>query len=145
MRLPNVANFVPRGQPMPSPQSLLEETFNTYLREPGSPIPEPYEREYQFHETRKWRFDFAWPDHRVAVEIEGITRGKGRHQSYDGFVGDCEKYEAAQRAGWIVYRIPGPWLADGDRLLGVLREFLDARTTDAARAAIRRDIEKATR
>ena len=69
-----------------------------------------FEREFRFSPPRRWRFDFAWPDHRVAVEIEGVTRDGSRHQRIAGFLKDAEKYEAAQLAGWTVYRVPSPWM-----------------------------------
>ena len=31
--------------------------------------------EYRFHPTRKWRFDYAWPENKIALEVEG---GSGR-------------------------------------------------------------------
>ncbi len=62
------------------------------------------EQEYRFHPDRKWRFDFAWPDSRLAVEIEGLTRGGGRHQRMTGYTSDCEKYREAVRLGWRVLR-----------------------------------------
>ena len=58
---------------------------------------------------REWRFDFAWPEHRLAVEIEGGLWASGRHQFRKGFEKDAEKYEAAMLARWTVYRIPGSW------------------------------------
>lgn len=61
--------------------------------------------EYRFHDTRKWKFDFAHPKAKVAVEIEGGTWGKSRHTTHDGYSRDCEKYNAAQRAGWLVIRL----------------------------------------
>ena len=91
-------------------KSDLEEVFLHWLRYEG--IPEP-EREYKFHDTRKWRFDFAWPDVKVAVEVEGLTHGGGRHQRLAGFIADCEKMEAALIYGWVVYRIPGQWIQFG--------------------------------
>jgi hypothetical protein len=40
------------------------------------------EREYQFDSSRKWRIDFAWPDRKLAVEIESsVHRIKGRFAS----------------------------------------------------------------
>lgn len=72
-----------------------------------------FEREYIFHPKRKWRFDFAILDKKLAIEVEGITCwGKnkngtmklGRHQSAKGIEGDLEKYDEAMRLGWNVYR-----------------------------------------
>lgn len=59
-------------------------------------------REYRFHPVRRWRFDFAWPSQRVAVEIDG----RGRHQSVAGVRRDCEKINTAILSGWRVLRFP---------------------------------------
>lgn len=70
----------------------------------------PPATEHRFNETRRWRFDFAWPEHprkdgwRVAVECDGGVWTRGRHVRPDGFMRDQEKTNAAQLAGWIVLR-----------------------------------------
>lgn len=64
-------------------------------------------RDHRFHPSRKWAFDFAWPDQRVAVEIEGGTLVKGRHTRAVGYEADCEKYNAAVTLGWRVFRYTG--------------------------------------
>lgn len=61
-------------------------------------------REFRFHPTRKWRFDLAWPELRVAVELDGATWHGGRHTSGAGYREDCLKLNAAVRAGWRVLR-----------------------------------------
>lgn len=69
--------------------------------------PWPFRPEHKFHPNRRWRFDWACPDLRLAVEIEGVTRGPhgvGRHQRAEGYEGDCEKYNAAIEVGWVVLR-----------------------------------------
>ena len=65
------------------------------------PVPE---REYRFHDTRKWRFDFAYPDKQIAIEVEGGVYKNGRHTRGKGFTNDCEKYNAATELGWRVFR-----------------------------------------
>ena len=66
------------------------------------------ETEYQFHNKRKWRFDFAFPEEKVAVEIEGGTFGrKSRHTTGTGYAADCEKYNTATLNGWRVFRFTG--------------------------------------
>jgi hypothetical protein len=69
------------------------------------PIPDPYEMEYRFHPTRKWRFDFAYPRRMIAVEVEGGVFSRGRHNRPSGFIADCEKYNEAQLLGWTVIRV----------------------------------------
>lgn len=70
-------------------------------------------REYNFHPTRKWRFDFAIPvivqegradNLKVAVEIEGGIWRRGRHTRGKGYQGDLDKYNAAAAEGWTVLR-----------------------------------------
>lgn len=65
--------------------------------------PEP-EREFVLHPSRRFRFDFAWPHAKVAVEIEGGTWSQGRHVSGAGYERDCVKYNLAQYLGWRVLR-----------------------------------------
>lgn len=64
------------------------------------------EMQHRFEKSRRWRFDFAWPAARVAVEIEGGTfgPGKSRHTSGEGHRKDCEKYNRAAALGWCVLR-----------------------------------------
>ena len=78
-----------------------EEKLALHIRAWG--LPEP-EREYRFHPTRRWRFDFAWPTFMVAAEVEGVSPAGGRHQHIAGFEADAEKYNAATLAGWKVLR-----------------------------------------
>lgn len=73
----------------------------------------PYHREYKFHPTRKWRFDFAWPVVKVALEMEGGVFTHGRHSRGKGFEMDCHKYNAAGILGWRVFRVTGDMVNDG--------------------------------
>lgn len=56
--------------------------------------------------SRKFRFDYAWPEQKVAVEIEGGTYGrrKARHSTGSGYSADCDKYNLAALGGWLVLR-----------------------------------------
>lgn len=67
-------------------------------------LPEPH-REYPFAKPdRQWRFDFAWPDRGIALEVEGGVYSRGRHVRPTGFLKDMEKYNAAAGRGWLVFR-----------------------------------------
>lgn len=61
-------------------------------------------KEYKFHPTRRWRFDYAIPKHKIALEVEGGVWTGGRHTSPKGFLGDIEKYNTATLMGWRVFR-----------------------------------------
>lgn len=71
-------------------------------------LPEPVS-EYRFAAPeRQWRFDLAWPKHKVALEIEGGVfkrGGGGRHNRGAGFRNDLEKYSEAAVRGWTVIRV----------------------------------------
>lgn len=81
-------------------------------------------REFRFHTTRRWRFDYAVPSLRIALEVEGGVWHGGRHTSPQGFIGDMEKYNAAAMLGWVVVRTtPEALLTEGVRLVRKLAEM----------------------
>lgn len=57
-----------------------------------------------FHPSRRWRFDFAWPSLKIAVEIQGFGEG---HNSYEGMASDYEKHNAAVQRGWKIFYLMG--------------------------------------
>lgn len=62
-------------------------------------------KEYKFHPTRKWRFDYANLEHKIAIEVEGGAFTNGRHTRGKGFINDMEKYNEAIILGWKVFRV----------------------------------------
>lgn len=92
-------------------KSQLEETLAFQIKAYGLPKPD---REYRFHPTRKFRFDFAWPVQRVAAEVEGgIWRPRGAHSGGTAILRDMEKHNLAASLGWSVYRFAGAQVKDG--------------------------------
>lgn len=61
-------------------------------------------KEHLFHPTRKWRFDYAFLDSKIALEVEGGVHTGGRHIRPRGFLNDMEKYNTAATMGWRVLR-----------------------------------------
>lgn len=70
-------------------------------------------REYRFHPERKWRFDYAWPNLKIAVEYDGIMHRTVGHNSLAGILRDSEKINEAQRIGWRVFRANAKNVEDG--------------------------------
>ena len=102
-----------------------ESTLLLHLRAAGIPAPE---REFLGVPGRKFRFDFAWPQIKVAAEVEGgIFLGRhGRHTSPAGYSRDCEKYSLAAIHGWCVIRVTPGQVRDGSAL-ALIRQALDSR------------------
>lgn len=86
-------------------------------------------KEYRFHGTRKWRFDYAIPEHKIAIEVEGGVWTGGRHTSPKGFLGDMEKYNTATVMGWRVLRTTPDKLLTNETLT-MIRESMTDSTKD---------------
>lgn len=97
--------------------SELVETLAWQLRAVGL-IPE---REVRFHPVRRWRFDLAWPDRRVAVEVDGGTWTGGRHTTGPGIESDAAKFSEAAALGWRVLRVTRKMVESGQALTLVER------------------------
>lgn len=76
-------------------------------------IPLP-QQEFKFMDNRKFRFDFAWIEEKLAVEIEGGVWIQGRHTRGSGYVKDMEKYNLAAEAGWRVLRFTPQQIKKGE-------------------------------
>lgn len=105
----------------------VELPFAEQCRLAGLPIPVS---EYTFHPTRKWRFDHAFMDAKLAVEVEGgvFLKDGGRHTRGAGFRKDTEKYANALILGWRVLRVLPEQIDDGQALTWcdrILRQPLD--------------------
>ena len=95
-------------------------TFDRQVQLAGLPKPVA---EFRFHPSRKWRFDWAWPDKSIAVEVDGATWTAGRHTRGAGVEEDCEKFAEALLAGWRVLRVTTHQVNDG-RALGWIERLL---------------------
>ncbi len=63
-----------------------------------------HQRGYKFHPTRKWKFDFALPEYKIAIEYEGGIYSGGGHTRGYHYWSDCIKYRQAALLGWVVLR-----------------------------------------
>jgi very-short-patch-repair endonuclease len=65
----------------------------------------------RFH-LQDWRFDYAFPKLKVAVEVEGGVFSGGRHSRGAGYTEDLKKYNTATSLGWFVFRFTPDLLQD---------------------------------
>lgn len=95
-------------------------------------LPEPIS-ELVFDGVRDWRFDAAYPEQRVAVEVDGGVFNGGRHVRGKGYEDDCEKLNAAAAQGWLVLRVtPGMLERDPAQIIDWLRRCLRSRGLSSA-------------
>jgi len=116
------------AKPKPAPRQSTDKAdlFRYYWRLIAGQMLEP-EEEYNFDASlgRKHRFDFAFPSHLVAVEIEGNAwnvKGGGKHMQDS----DLEKYNIAAAMGWRVFRFsPAMLKKDPDTCVDLVVEALE--------------------
>lgn len=93
---------------------VLEDRFAALWRDLNGP---PLAREVRFHPKRRWRFDFADTERKIAYEIQGgLYQAQSGHRSHDGVRRDAEKLNAAQLLGWRVFQITTYTLRDTEWL-----------------------------
>lgn len=92
--------------------------FDKQVQAIGLPKPES---EHRFAPPRKWRFDYAWPSCKVALEIEGGAWIQGRHTRGAGYVKDMAKYSEAAILGWRILRVTPQQVQNGEALTLVER------------------------
>ena len=105
-------------------RSQCELAFIRLWRSMYPELPDP-ERNYRFHPTRKWEVDFAWPDQKFGVEIDGDVH-RMRHKRN----ADAEKGRALLAAGWRVEHYTSDNLKDKpvqsvEEVAGILRTLLE--------------------
>jgi very-short-patch-repair endonuclease len=106
---------------MSKPKIDYTATFLDQYKQTNLP---PLQQEVKFHETRKWKFDFAIVELKIAIEIEGGTWNYGRHTRPKGYQNDCNKYNAAQALGWKVFRFTTDDIIN-NRIIGFLYNYIN--------------------
>jgi len=104
-------------------QSQLEAQLAMQIKAVG--LPEPV-REYRLPELpeREHRFDFAWPDLRLLVEVNGATWvSNSGHTSGKGIERDTTKCNLAVLAGYSVLVVTGLQVKDG-RAVGWIEQAI---------------------
>lgn len=74
----------------------MEDIFKTHWdRLIGIPI----KIQYPFHPTRQYRFDFAFPEIKLAIEMQGYGPG---HASFKEMYSDYVRHNEAVKLGWQI-------------------------------------------
>lgn len=79
----------------------------------GLPVPE---LEYRFAPPRRWRFDYAWPVQKVALEVQGGLFTHGRHTRGAALLKEHEKLNAAAALGWRICFVTPQQQASGEAM-----------------------------
>jgi len=82
-------------------------------------LPDPIE-EYYHIKGRDMRLDFAWPDMKIGLEVQGMVhRIKGKWER------DIEKHNLCIINGWKVLYVTGKMVRSGDSIV-LVTEFLNS-------------------
>lgn len=102
--------------------SDLEDTLVFQLHALGAPEPT---REHRFHPQRRWRFDLAWVDRKIAVEVQGGVWSQGKHGRGSGVAKDYEKLNTAQIMGWKVLQFETSSVKSGEAAQEIVEALND--------------------
>jgi very-short-patch-repair endonuclease len=79
-------------------------------------------RQYQFHPKRKYRADFALPEKKLIVEVNGGTwMKKSGHNTGIGIQRDYEKSNCAQMMGYTYLQYTRKEVDSGSAIFEILR------------------------
>lgn len=85
-----------------------------------------FETQLVFWPGRLWRFDFAMPAARVAVEVQGGIWSNGAHARGAGIERDTEKAAHAAIAGWRLVPVTGRQIKSGQAVEWIKRALQGA-------------------
>lgn len=70
------------------------------------------ERYAKTKRSKRYRLDFAHPDSRTGIEIQGGVYMRGRHVTGSGYERDCRKYNLAYTSGWTIFLLTSTMAKD---------------------------------
>ena len=90
------------------PQLILEREFSDIAA---------WEADYQERyakskRSKRYRLDFAHPDSRTGIEIQGGVYNRGRHVTGSGYERDCRKYNLAYTSRWTIFLLTSQMAKD---------------------------------
>lgn len=91
-----------------NPQLILEREFSDI---PSWEV-DFQERHAKSKRSKRYRLDFAHPDSRTGIEIQGGVYNRGRHVTGSGYERDCRKYNLAYTSGWTIFLLTSQMAKD---------------------------------
>lgn len=70
------------------------------------------ERHAKSKRSKRYRLDFAHPNSRTGIEIQGGVYMRGRHVTGSGYERDCRKYNLAYTSGWTIFLLTSTMAKD---------------------------------
>jgi very-short-patch-repair endonuclease len=110
-----------------------EEAFGFWVKALKLPTPR---RNFRFHPIRKFEIDWAWPEQKIGIEIQGgiwIPGGKGAHSRPMNIVRDMTKHNLLLDLGWRVWHFTPREVIDGVAIQHIDKVLRAADTSIAAR------------
>lgn len=104
--------------------SHLEAQLYAQIDQAGLPLPCCGEDQL---EICGHKADFAWPDHRVCVEVQGGSWKQGRHNRPRGYADDRMLTNRRQLAGWVCLEFTGDHLNDNAAIPIITAALRDGR------------------
>lgn len=100
-----------------------EESLALMLRAYGV----TFEREYRWLEGRRFRSDFAVPEKRLLIEVQGGHWVNGRHNRGAGYEQDLVRQNLAQVNGWRMLQYTTGMVTSGEAIAQIM-EYLQGQT-----------------
>lgn len=99
----------------------LEADFFVQFRGSGVPAPATQVKHVP---GRAFRLDFAWPELKLGVEVDGGIKSRQKsHTSVGGILRDIEKHNSGIEQGWTVIRLHTDMVYDGSGFQLVKRVY----------------------
>jgi very-short-patch-repair endonuclease len=108
--------------------SDLEDLLAQHIQYAGLPTPE---REYRFAPPRRYRADFAYPEQKILVEVQGGIYTRGAHSRGVGLERDYEKLNLAQLNGFRVFQFSRKMIESGVAV-NMIEEVLNENNKDCS-------------
>lgn len=103
-------------------KSALEAELALQIR--ALELPEPI-REYVVPGIPRFRYDFAWKNCKLLIEVNGGTYVKSGHTTHKGIDRDYRKNRWAQQLGWRCFSYTGEDVKNGTAI-DEIRKALEA-------------------